>query len=96
MNARVLLTGALGFVGRHCAATLRDRGYEVIGSTSRAQSDASEICSRLETADLTDPARARDTCHWMNTINITPGIPLDHKAHAPTSSARTTIRVLPP
>jgi nucleoside-diphosphate-sugar epimerase len=59
MKARVLLTGALGFVGRHCAATLRDRGYEVIGSTSRAHLDATEICSRLETADLTDPAAAR-------------------------------------
>jgi nucleoside-diphosphate-sugar epimerase len=59
MNARVLLTGALGFIGRHCAATLRSRGYEVIGSTSRMRLDAIEICSRLETADLTDSAAAR-------------------------------------
>lgn len=35
---RVLLTGATGFVGRHCVAALQERGYEVIGVTSRSAS----------------------------------------------------------
>jgi len=47
-------------------------------------------------ADLTDPARGRAAHHWMTSINIAPGIPLDHRAHAVPSSARTTVTRLPP
>lgn len=38
---RVLLTGATGYIGQHCAAELLKQGYEVIGTVrSRAKADA--------------------------------------------------------
>ena len=38
--SKVLVTGASGFVGRHCAAELAARGYEVHALTRRADADA--------------------------------------------------------
>jgi len=38
MNERVLLTGATGYIGQHCAAELLRQGYEVVGTIrSRAR-----------------------------------------------------------
>ncbi|MCA1648590.1 MAG: NAD(P)-dependent oxidoreductase [Chloroflexi bacterium] len=34
MSGRVLVTGATGFIGRHAAGYLLDRGYEVVATTS--------------------------------------------------------------
>ena len=32
MNKKVLLTGVSGYIGLHCAKTLLENGYNVIGS----------------------------------------------------------------
>lgn len=57
---RVLVTGATGFVGRHCPAGLASRGYEVHAVTSR------EVGAELEAggvvwhrANLLEPGAAR-------------------------------------
>lgn len=46
-------------------------------------------------ADLADPARGRAAWSWMSNLSIATGIPLDHKAHAARSSARTLVTTLP-
>jgi nucleoside-diphosphate-sugar epimerase len=57
--ARVLLTGASGFVGRHAAGPLLERGFEVhaVSSKAQPQEPASEV--RWHRADLTDAEAAR-------------------------------------
>ena len=41
MTERILLTGATGYIGQHCAAELLKQGYEVVGTIrSRAKADA--------------------------------------------------------
>ena len=57
---RVLVTGATGFVGRHCPAELRARGYEVHAVTSR--DDVSEFEAEgveWHRANLLEPGAAR-------------------------------------
>jgi nucleoside-diphosphate-sugar epimerase len=50
---RVLVTGATGFLGRHCVRPLRELGFEVFGATSRpGAAKAPEIEWRV--ADLLD------------------------------------------
>ncbi|MGI8654645.1 MAG: NAD-dependent epimerase/dehydratase family protein [Pyrinomonadaceae bacterium] len=56
---RVLLTGATGFVGRHCLAPLHARGYEVHAVSSRApQESFSHV--RWHQADLLDAGRVAE------------------------------------
>jgi nucleoside-diphosphate-sugar epimerase len=55
---RVLVTGASGFIGRHCLAPLVERGFEVIGVYSSRQPDA-VAGVRWVGCDLLDPASAR-------------------------------------
>jgi len=44
MTVRVLLTGATGYIGQHCAAELLRQGYEVVGTIrSRAKADSTRI-----------------------------------------------------
>jgi nucleoside-diphosphate-sugar epimerase len=52
---RVLLTGASGFIGRHCVPLLLARGYEVHAATSQAPSAARGVC--WHQADLLDAAQ---------------------------------------
>lgn len=56
---RVLVTGASGFIGRHCLAPLVERGYEVVAVSSKSAAEL-EIDAlggvRWERADLLDPA----------------------------------------
>ena len=41
MTERILLTGATGYIGQHCAAELLKQGYEVVGTIrSKAKADA--------------------------------------------------------
>jgi len=41
MTERILLTGATGYIGQHCAAELLKQGYEVVGTIrSRAKAEA--------------------------------------------------------
>lgn len=56
---RVLLTGATGFVGRHCPAELLSRGFEVHAVSSREvpAGDASRVA--WHRADLLEPGAAR-------------------------------------
>jgi nucleoside-diphosphate-sugar epimerase len=53
---RILLTGASGFIGRHCTASLRSRGYEVHAVTSASPPEAPEGV-RWHRVDLLDPAQ---------------------------------------
>ena len=66
MTQRVLLTGATGYIGQHCAAELLKQGYEVVGTIrSRAKADATRTAIarvapverlRFAEADLTSDA----------------------------------------
>ena len=51
---RVLLTGASGFVGRHCLSALAARGYEVHAVSSRTQAATAPPAVRWHKADLLD------------------------------------------
>jgi nucleoside-diphosphate-sugar epimerase len=53
---RVLLTGATGFVGRHCVAGLVRHGYEVHAVTSRGEPPEAEAGVLWHRADLLDGA----------------------------------------
>lgn len=53
MTKRILLTGATGFIGRHCLASLVGRGYEVHGVSSQPQRSNSQQVWWHQ-ADLTD------------------------------------------
>ncbi len=57
--ARVLLTGASGFVGRHAIGALLERGFEVDAVSSRA-GDGFDRDARWHRADLTDANAARE------------------------------------
>jgi nucleoside-diphosphate-sugar epimerase len=52
---RVLLTGASGFIGRHCIAELLARGYQVHATTSRSPPSTPEV--RWHQVDLLDTAK---------------------------------------
>lgn len=54
---RVLVTGATGFIGRHCLEPLVQAGYEVHAVTSR-QPVASTAALRWHVADLRDPEQS--------------------------------------
>jgi len=57
--ARVLLTGARGFVGRHAIAPLLELGFEV-DAVSSGEIDAADDAVRWHRADLTDAVAARE------------------------------------
>jgi len=57
--ARVLLTGARGFIGRHAVAALLERGFEVEAVSSQPLHAAPDG-ARWHRADLTDARRARE------------------------------------
>jgi nucleoside-diphosphate-sugar epimerase len=52
----VLLTGATGFLGRHCLPALRARGYEIHAVARSAPSDTAGVC--WHRADLTEPGES--------------------------------------
>lgn len=52
--SRVLITGAAGFIGRHCLERLQSRGHEVHATTSRAQPPQTEGAC-WHRCDLLDP-----------------------------------------
>lgn len=57
---RVLLTGATGFIGRHCVPALRASGYEIHAVSSRAQPEqeiGEEVHVHWHRADLLDPVQ---------------------------------------
>jgi nucleoside-diphosphate-sugar epimerase len=56
---RVLITGASGFVGRHCLAALAARGYEVHAVSAKAHAAAADapVEVRWHQVDLLDAAR---------------------------------------
>lgn len=58
---RVLVTGASGFIGRHVIAPLRERGYEIHLTSSRAGADIDGIegVSQVHVADLLDADQSR-------------------------------------
>lgn len=56
---RVLLTGASGFIGRHCITPLHERGYEV-HAVSRSPREPDGSGAVWHAADLLDTAAGRD------------------------------------
>lgn len=54
---RVLLTGAKGFIGRHCVADLLSKGYEVHGLSSRTLTSPDQRV-QWHQADLLEPAQS--------------------------------------
>jgi 2-alkyl-3-oxoalkanoate reductase len=57
--ARIVVTGATGFVGGRVAARLRARGDEVIAVVRRPNDDLAAAGIEQEVADLTEPDRLR-------------------------------------
>lgn len=55
---KILVTGASGFIGRHCVRLLVDRGHEV-HAVSRRQPEPSDSDVTWHSADLTSPGTAR-------------------------------------
>ncbi|CAN5858698.1 NAD(P)-dependent oxidoreductase [soil metagenome] len=55
---RVLLTGATGFIGRHCLPSLSSNGYEVHAVSSKAQPKTSDVS--WHQADLLDSSQVSD------------------------------------
>jgi nucleoside-diphosphate-sugar epimerase len=56
-SQRVLVTGAAGFIGRHCLPLLLERGFEVYAVSSRSVASPDESVHWLQ-ADLLDPGAA--------------------------------------
>lgn len=56
---RVLLTGASGFIGRHCIEPLRAAGYDVHAVSSRPRQDRGDVVT-WHRADLLDPGQIPD------------------------------------
>ena len=56
---RILLTGFNGFVGRHCSAALREKGYEVLGLTNsdKGKEHFHEIVNKAVVCDLSDESQ---------------------------------------
>ena len=68
---RVLVTGASGFIGRHCLRPLRDRGYEVhaVGRRARQDVDAvtwheTDLLDSCAVAELLDFVRPTHLLHF--------------------------------
>lgn len=77
--SRILLTGATGFIGRHCLAALVRRGHAVHATSSRAQI-AAEDGVRWHQIDLFDVAaadalfRGVAPTHWLHLAwHVPPG-----------------------
>lgn len=51
MNKKVLLTGVSGYIGLHCAKTLLENGYDVVGSV-RTPHKENEVKSTLNSASV--------------------------------------------
>lgn len=51
MTRTVLVTGASGFIGRHCLRALADRGYRVHAVSRRREMDASVVWHHLDLLD---------------------------------------------
>ena len=69
---RVLLTGASGFVGRHCIEPLLANGYEVHAVSSRPQADGPEGVTWHE-VDLLQPGSAKklvDEVHPTHLLHL--------------------------
>ena len=48
MSARVVITGAAGFIGSHLSETLLDRGYSVVGIDNLLTGDIANIAHLAE------------------------------------------------
>jgi nucleoside-diphosphate-sugar epimerase len=57
---RVLVTGASGFIGRHCVPLLRAKGYDVHALSQRRPPPGGIPDIRWHLCDLLQPGRARD------------------------------------
>ena len=51
MSARIVITGAAGFIGSHLAETLLDRGHQVVGVDNLLTGDRANI-AHLSTRDF--------------------------------------------
>jgi len=77
---KVLVTGAAGFIGRHCVPFLTDRGYEVHGVLAPredpldlpAQWHRADLLDELQTAELTATVEPSHLLHfaWYNTPGL--------------------------
>lgn len=54
---RVLLTGATGFIGRHCLPALAARGYEVHALTTHTRAEFASASAQWHEVDLLDEAQ---------------------------------------
>jgi nucleoside-diphosphate-sugar epimerase len=66
---RVLLTGATGFIGRHCVSPLLDAGFEVHGVYHRGAPEAGSAM-RWHEADLLDPLQLQGLCREVKASHL--------------------------
>lgn len=67
-TGRVLVTGAAGFLGRHCLPELVDRGYEVHAVSSRERAGEAEVT--WHRADLLGARAARDLVEHVRPTHL--------------------------
>ncbi len=75
---RVLLTGATGFIGRHCLPFLKDKGYEVFALSSEQKVSSSDVtwlqCDLLNPVTLRDCISFAKPTHLLHLAwDVTPG-----------------------
>src|SRR5688500_852198 len=65
---RVLVTGASGFIGRHVATALAQRGVEVVALMRTARPTRQPSAMRVHLGDLTTPDTVRGAAEGCDTI----------------------------
>jgi nucleoside-diphosphate-sugar epimerase len=67
---KVLLTGGSGFIGRHCIAPLRDRGFDVHAVSHARSGDDESVGLRWHNADLLDRRQMRQVIEEVEPTHL--------------------------
>src|ERR1700751_3402305 len=67
-RARVLVTGAGGFIGNHLVSFLKSKGYWVRGGDLKIPEFVSTKTDAFELLDLLEPKRCLKATNWVNEV----------------------------